>query len=162
MSLENGKFNHEHAILPEFLEKPTLKDMVTGMIGSIDPDLMLIDSSRKCWIDGDAEFKSAEDAWDEELTIVRLNEGYVVDLSGDVEKEPRFSIATEYEIVHDASDNLLPVIGFVVSDVDLLSLDKQYTEQTGQRYIAKSERKQLKKRVKVVQATIKEALRSDR
>ena len=160
MGKENDRFNSEQAILPEFLERATVMDMATGSVAYIDCDDLLIDGNRKCFVHGDAQFHSSELEWDDEITLVKIDEGYVVDLSGDYEKSPRFTIATEYELVHESGDNLLPVVGFVISEKDLLDFDKQYKEQTGHHYIDKEIRKTLKKRVKATRAIIREAQNS--
>lgn len=146
--IEKG-YSSEQAKLPEFLENPTVSDMVPGNIFGINEDDLIIGSDRKCWVDGDAGFYKEFESWDEEtLTLIRINEGFIIDLSTLQDKEPRFSLTTTMDIIKNDNENLLPVIGFIISTKDLLDFDKQYRAQTGKRYLSKELRKSAKKQLK--------------
>ncbi len=147
MSKHQARFTYEQAILPEFLEIPTLCDMVPGDIYSVSDEHFVVDEHRRCWLDGNAEFSSEFEGWGNEITIIRLNEGYVVDLSQEETKEARFSPTSADDIRDEIGDNLLPVIGFIISNKDLLDFDVQFHEQIGRHYVGKKIRKQVKKQL---------------
>lgn len=150
MVKEDGRYTPEQVRLPEFLEAPTIDSMLTGSIAYISEEAVIVDDELRCWVDGNATFRTQVDTLDTDLTLIRINEGFIIDVSGLPHKKGLFKPLSNGEVVSDTSVAALPVAGFVVNEKDLLEFDTQYREQTGQKYIPKSRRKEIKKALKKV------------
>ena len=152
MALENGKFTSEQVVLPEYLARITLDELNPGEKVLVDEGAFIIDDNLLCWIDGRAEVKSQQDYGQKYVKVVRLFEGFVVDLMSLYLKSEYFARGDRGPVpTRDAemkqyqyeTDSLRPVVAVISTKEELLQLDEYYIEQFGGKYINKKTRRYL-------------------
>lgn len=153
MTLENEQFTSEQIKLPEFLERRTVHDLTPGGTGYLDAEAFIIRGDYTCWLDGLAEIKTEQEFGAEYVRVVCFDTGVVIDIASNYHKRTSFfregcgPMANEAKkmMQYEYDETmLLPVIGIVVSETDLLKLDAAYKELTGVHYLGKKARKLVK------------------
>lgn len=157
MTVENGAFNGEQARLPEFLECPQLLDSVPGSAGYVQEAALFVDEEGKCWLNGLAHRIDELEFGHNYVKFVHLDEGLVIDQfsnplapknyrkSSFLDYEQRLNeIHTELHTDKIDQAELLPVIAVITSPSHALLLDKAFKQLTGQHYLAKAFRREMK------------------
>lgn len=105
-----GEGYEDTAILPERFEALTLGDMVPVSVVGVDPERLIVDASRKCFLDLRGQIKEKPD--DGMIWVFRFEDGWYVDLH----ELNRTFTTVSVEEEHPDGETYLAKIKKIISD----------------------------------------------